>query len=110
VEVDLIRTGEPMTYFGATDPADYRILVSRRHQRPRADLVPFCVREPIPSFPVPLAKGEKEPEVPLGAILHDLYERAAYDLSIDYRAAPVPPLSKRDRAWGHQLLARAGKR
>lgn len=108
--MDLIRAGEPMTYFGATEPSDYRILVSRRHQRPRADLVPFGVRETIPSFPVPLAKGEKEPEVPLGSLLHDLYERAAYDLSIDYRVEPVPPLAKRDRAWAHQLLARAGRR
>lgn len=54
--------------------SDYRIAISRSWQRPRADLYLFSVRQPIPSFLVPLRPGEQEPVLPLNRILHDLYD------------------------------------
>jgi Protein of unknown function (DUF4058) len=35
VEIDLLRRGRPMDFSGAAAPTHYRILVSRRQQRPR---------------------------------------------------------------------------
>lgn len=104
VEVDLLRAGDPMAFYGATRSSDYRILVSRGERRPRADLFVFGVRDAIPKFALPLRRGDEEPAVDIGKVLHDLYDRACYDLSIDYRAEPIPPLREEDRPWARGIL------
>jgi hypothetical protein len=48
-----------------------------------------------PDPPVPLA---------LGQALHTAYERARYDLRVDYRKPPVPPLTSEDATWAETLL------
>jgi hypothetical protein len=77
--------------------------VSRPHRRPKADLIAFGVRDPIPKFPLPLRRGEEEPMVDLGRVLHALYDRASYDLRIDYRREAVPPLPAPDAEWASGL-------
>lgn len=110
VEMDIVRTGEPMPVFGADRTADYRILISRGDRRPLAELSLFSVRDPIPRFRLPLRPGDEEPEVDLGDVLAKLYDRAAYDLSVDYRREAVPPLAAEDGAFADELLRRAGRR
>ena len=110
VEIDLLRGGQPMAMSGDGQPAHYRILVSRGHARPWADLYYFGVRDPIPDFPLPLQAGEEEPPVALNALLHALYDRAGYDLRIDYRGEPEPPLDAEDASWAAALLREAGLR
>ncbi len=104
VEVDLLRAGEPMPVIGKPVRSDYRILVSRGSQRPHAQLYAFNLRQPIPTFPLPLLPGDEEPLVDLGAILHALYERARFDLRLDYTQPPVPPLGNEDTAWARELF------
>lgn len=105
VEVDLLRAGRPMPLERASRvQSDYRILVSRAWQRPRAQLYYFGLRQPIPVFSLPLLRQEEPVEVDLGAILHDLYQRARFDLRLDYSQPPVPPLSEADTAWAGELL------
>ncbi|MGH9320271.1 MAG: DUF4058 family protein [Vicinamibacteria bacterium] len=106
VEMDLLRGGEPMPTMGPAVVSDYRILVSRPRRRPKADLIAFGVKDPIPSFPLPLRRGEEEPTVELSRILHALYDRASYDLRIDYRTEPVPPLPTEDSDWAAALCRR----
>lgn len=110
VEIDLLRAGPPMTMAGNGRDASYRILISRSLARPQADLLIFGVRDPIPDFPLPLQPGEEEPLVELNRLLHELYDRAGYDLRIDYRAEPEPPLEEEDAAWADVLLRQAGLR
>jgi hypothetical protein len=43
--------------------------------------------------------------VDVGRLLHELYDRAGYDLSVDYRQDPVPPLEGEYAAWAAELLA-----
>jgi hypothetical protein len=107
VEIDLLRDGEPMEVIGASKvKADYRVIVSRGRDRPRAKLYAFGLRTPIPRFYLPLLPGEDEPPVELNAILHALYERARFDLRLDYEAPPVPPLADEDAAWARGLIGR----
>lgn len=108
VEIDLLRSGEPMPMLGYSGHSDYRVLVSRAEKRPLADLWPFSVREPIPSFHVPLQPTDDEPSLDLNRLLHDLYDRAGYDLRIDYSGAAAPPLSGEDAAWAAALLRVGG--
>jgi hypothetical protein len=105
VEVDLLRSGDPMPVVGRVDRSDYRILVSRGSRRPRADLYLFSVRQPIPCFTLPLLPGDEEPAVDLTAILLALYDRARFDLRLDYTVQPVPPLNEEDAAWARTLLS-----
>jgi hypothetical protein len=38
--------------------------------------------------------------------LHDLYDRARYDLRLDYTAlAPPPRLKEQDAAWAREILS-----
>jgi Protein of unknown function (DUF4058) len=41
--------------------------------------------------------------VDLGCVLHALYDRASYDLRIDYRREAVPPLAAPDAEWASGL-------
>ena len=105
VEVDLLRAGEPLPVVGKHVHSDYRILVSRGSTRPHAQLYPFMVRQTIPPFPLPLLPGDKEPSVELNPVLHALYERARFDLRLDYSQRPVPPLADADVEWAQELIA-----
>ncbi|WP_333364737.1 DUF4058 family protein [Microcoleus sp. herbarium14] len=42
--------------------------------------------------------------VDLQALLNTVYDRAAYDITLDYTAQLVPPLSEADAAWADSLL------
>ena len=99
VEVDLLRADAPLPLVTPPTPADYRILVSRSHTRPLADLYAFSVRDPIPTVPIPLLPEDEEPSLDLNHLLHALYDRAGFDLRIDYGAPAVPPLTAADAAW-----------
>jgi hypothetical protein len=107
VEVDLLRGGEPlpMRLHGGT-PGDYRVLVSRAAHRPQADVYAFSLRDPTPDFPLPLLPGDTEPFIPLNQLLHELYDRAGYDLAIKYDQPAEPPLNPDDAAWAAQLAWR----
>ncbi|MFP4441021.1 MAG: DUF4058 family protein [Chloroflexaceae bacterium] len=100
VEVDLLRAGQPMPFRGAPQGAAYRILISRAPQRPSAQVFLCGIRQPIPSFQLPLQPGDAEPVVALNQLLHSLYDRAGYDLRIDYTPPPPPPdLAPDEHAW-----------
>jgi hypothetical protein len=108
VEIDLLRAGEPMPVVGALVQSDYRILVSRGTQRPRATLIACTLRQPVPAFMLPLLPGDAEPEVALNHILHALYQRARFDLRLDYSQLPVPPLAEADASWARALITAHG--
>ena len=104
VEIDLLRVGEPMLVFGDGTQNDYRILVSRGENRPQSDLYAFNLQDVIPLFPLPLRTEDSEPLVDLQSLLAGIYDRASYDLIIDYSQQPVPALSEVDAAWANTLL------
>lgn len=110
VEIDLLRGGKPMLFLGEVPPSDYRIVVSRGDRRPLAQLYGFSVRHGIPSFPLPLQSEDAEPLVDLQALLNGVYERARYNLAIDYSQEPVPPLKEEDEVWADALLREKGLR
>jgi hypothetical protein len=108
VEIDLLRAYEPMAMFGAEEPSDYRILVSRSEQRPIASLYAFNVQTVIPAFALPLRVGDLEPTVDLQGLLNEIYDKSGYDLKLDYRAEPVPPLANGEATWANERLKQAG--
>jgi hypothetical protein len=99
VEIDLLRQWPPILPLPDSLQTHYRILVSASAHRPQASLYAFNVQDPIPAFPLPLRDTEVEPIVNLQGLLAEIYDQSGYDLVIDYREAPVPPLSKEDAQW-----------
>ncbi|OUL35268.1 DUF4058 family protein [Nostoc sp. 106C] len=110
VEIDLLRVWEPMPVFANGSQNHYRILVSRGDCRPSADLYAFNLQDAIAPFPLPLRAGDREPIIDLQALLSDIYDRAGYDLKLDYTSDPIPPLSATDAAWANALLIEKGWR
>lgn len=104
VEIDLLRSYQPMPMSMAMESGGYRILVSRSHQRPIADLYEFGIREPIPVLPLPL-KADAIAVVDLQALMTEVYDQASYDVRIDYgQPIPSPSLSEADQQWVQTLL------
>ncbi|MGO9470788.1 MAG: DUF4058 family protein [Isosphaeraceae bacterium] len=80
-----------------------RILVSRGATRPRARLFTFNVRQLTPGIPIPLLPQDVEREQDLRALVHALYNRARFDLRLNYSRPPVPPLSKAKMDWARTI-------
>lgn len=104
VEIDLLRSYQPLPVFGNDIEGSYRILVSRANQKPLGDLYLFNLPDMIPQFPLPLRPDDAEPIVDLQALLNGVYDRAAYDFRIDYTAEPVPALAEADAVWADAWL------
>jgi hypothetical protein len=105
VEIDLLRGDTPLPMQGAMQLAHYHILVSRAESRPQADLYAVTVRSPLPSFPLPLKEVGESVVVDLSAIFQGVYDRASYDLRLDYTQPPPPPaFGEADQTWMRELL------
>jgi hypothetical protein len=109
IEIDLLRVWMPMPTVGELIASDYRILVRRGEQGNQATLYAFNLRDPIPVFHLPLQVEDVEPIVGLKELLDDIYIEANYDIRIDYRQLPEPPLSTEDAEWARDVLRSKGK-
>ncbi len=103
VEIDLLRKGKPFPLGQVPLVTQYYILIARGDSRPQADLYPFSLQETIPSFILPLDHGP-EPLVNLQEIFAGVYDRAGFDLVIDYQKPLAPKLNDSDGAWVEQIL------
>lgn len=79
-------------------------------RRTRGKLHCWKVTDAAPVIPFPLREGEELVPLDLGRVLSRAYEEGSYDLALDYRQTPVPPLSPADEAWADTLLREKGLR
>ncbi len=103
VEIDLLQTGDPLP-MSPVAKSDYRIIVCRSYNHPKADAYLFGVRDIVPDIPIPLYWHDPEIILPLNQILHELYEKSRYDVFINYDKPPKPQLSKNDVDWARELI------
>jgi hypothetical protein len=111
IELDLLRTGErPLPHpelrqaVSTMEPApDYLVLVNRswtRAERPRWQLFPAVLAEPLPVFPVPLREGQEEVLLDLQFVFQRAYDSGPYRRgAVDYGQPPQPPLPPDRVAW-----------
>jgi hypothetical protein len=110
VEIDLLRAGEPMAMQPRPEH-DYRIMVARGWESPQGGECPFDLRDPVPVIQVPLRETEPGARLALGELLNEIYDRARYDLRLDYRLPPPElPLCQEEAAWVDDLLRTQGLR
>jgi hypothetical protein len=111
LEIDLLRAGKrPYTSRPLPD-VPYVIFLSRATTERYVEIWHWGVADPIPIVPVPLRPNDPDVPLDVGAALHDTYQRARYDLDIDYREPPPPPdLTPEDAAWLDAHLREMGVR
>jgi hypothetical protein len=110
VEIDLLRGGEPLLPVSQFRPCEYRVCLSRANKRPDATVWPIRLTQRLPVIAIPLRGDDPDARLDLQAVLSTVYDRAAYDLELDYRAEPVPPLPPELGAWANEWLKVKGVR
>ena len=108
IEIDLLRSYPRMPVDDPLPPAHYLVMVCKARERPRSSVWPINVRQPLPTIPIPLLPPDPPVPLDLGQALRTAYERARYDLRVDYRKPSVPPLSAADVAWMAALIGTPG--
>jgi hypothetical protein len=104
VEIDLLRSGERLFARDVDLEGDYFVHVSSVESRPKGFVWPIFLEQRLPVVRIPLKKPDRDIELDLQAVLDSVYDRSGYDMKLDYRLDPVPPLSDDKASWARQLL------
>jgi hypothetical protein len=110
VEIDLLRAGVALGARERVPPADYYVHVSLQDRRPKGRVWPILLPQRLPEIPVPLRPEDQDVPLDLQQVLATAYDRAGYDLELDYRQEPVPPLPGNYVEWADGLLRSKGLR
>jgi len=105
VEIDLLRSYPRMPFDGELPACDYLVMVHDAYEGIECDVWPIKVRQALPVVPVPLLRPDAPVSLDIPDALRTAYERARYDLRIDYSRHAEPPLSAEDAAWAATLIA-----
>jgi hypothetical protein len=110
VDIDLIRRGKRPVHppaFTETHPlaqAHYSVMLTRAKAN-QIELWPIRLQEKLPIIAIPLRPSDPDVPLDLGAIFTAIYDKAGYDLSLDYSQAPPPPaLDAATQTWIDDLL------
>lgn len=100
LEIDLLRSGTRPPLRQAVPTAPYYVVLSRVNLRPRVDVWPIQLWEPLPRVPIPLLDPDPDAAIDFGAIVAEVYKRGAYAALIDYRKSPpLPAFEQVDQVW-----------
>ena len=103
VEIDLLRGGNRMPMRTRLPSGDYYAILCPRWRRPKASIHAWRLRDPMPAIAIPLKKEDGFVEVNLQQVANTVYERADYDLTLDYSRPLHPPLDPGDQDWIQSL-------
>jgi hypothetical protein len=103
VEIDVLRGGARLPMIGSP-VGDYFAIVSRSQRSPKASSYAWTIRQPMPTIAIPLKGEDPDVSLDLHKVFTTTYERARYQLSLDYAAELQPALSSENLAWMRSLL------
>ncbi|MDJ0703524.1 MAG: DUF4058 family protein [Leptolyngbyaceae cyanobacterium MO_188.B28] len=99
VELDLLRRGVRPFAHPQLPEVPYAIALTRSHDKVMG-VWPLTLQDALPTIPIPLQSPDPDVPLDLSAVLQEVYDEAAYDLSLDYTAPPPPPVfSAKDKEW-----------
>lgn len=104
VEIDLLRGGARLPMIGSPI-GDYCAIVSSSRRRPKASSYAWTLHQPMPTISIPLKGEDPDVTLDLQKAFATTYERARYQLSLDYAAELQPALSGEDLVWVRSLLS-----
>ncbi|MGB7414647.1 MAG: DUF4058 family protein [Thermosynechococcaceae cyanobacterium] len=104
LELDLLRRGTRPFAHPQLPEVPYAISLTRS-KSPSMEVWPLQLSDPLPVLPVPLQMPDADVPMDLSAAIAEVYDEAAYDLSVNYAEPPPPPaLSQIDQEWTVQLM------
>ena len=111
VEIDFLRGGKSFFPEAAWNKGDYFVHLSRAlADRPEGMLWPIRLHQRLPTIAIPLTPNVPDVTLDLQAVVTSAYDRAGYDLIINYRAEPTPALKPQQQEWADKLLKSKGLR
>lgn len=110
VEVDLLRRGRSLPRGLLEHPCPYLVHVSPAPMRPRGKVRPIRLDQPLPTVRIPLKPDEPDCPLDLQAAVAGAYRRGRYEVDLDYKADPIPPLDPPWAEWADHLLKARGLR
>lgn len=105
MEIDLLRAGSRPPMLHPLPRADYMVLVTRRAERPQCAVYAWNLPDAMPLVPVPLRPGAPEPPLDLKRAVDIVYDRARYDMVVNYHKPPAPPLRPAAARWVRKQVA-----
>ena len=103
VEIDLLRKYKRMP-FSENAPKSAYLIISPKN-RVRFYAWPIQLAERLPIVPIPLRSPDVPVQLDIQLALNTAYQRARYDLRIDYSRLPKPPLTKAEETWLREFLS-----
>lgn len=104
VEIDLLRGGIRLETTEPLPPGDHYALIGRQERLPEVDVYAWSLRQPLPRIPIPLAEDDSDVWLDLQKAFTAVYDRAGYDLLLDYEAEIRPALRGDDAEWVSNIL------
>ena len=99
VELDFLRGGERLPVIGSLPAGDFYAIVSRAYRRPRCSVYAWTLKDKLPAIPIPLKRGDADAQVSLQEVFDIVWQRARYDLSVNYKTPVDPPFSAVESEW-----------
>jgi hypothetical protein len=110
LEIDLLRRGQRPLNQPVIPASAYRIMLTRAPAS-KVEIWPIALPDLLPVLPIPLRSSDDDVTLDLAQTLQEVYEAGAYDLTVDYTAAPPPPaLSAQESLWLEDQLKAVGLR
>ena len=103
LEIDLLRRGTRPFAQPRLPKVAYCIALTRARAK-QIEIWPVDLPNTLPVIPVPLRAPDPDVPLDLQTAVNDIYDEAAYDLTLDYQQMPPPPkLSAEDSEWFRSL-------
>ena len=104
LEIDLLRGGIRVPTSQPLPNQPYFILLSRANLRPKIEIWPISLREPLPPVSVPLQVGDDDLDLNLQTAFTTLFDLFRYGSMLNY-GEPLSPLLKGDDAlWAAERI------
>jgi hypothetical protein len=104
LEIDLLRRGQ-RPFAHPRIPSSAYLVALTRAQASFADIWAINLSNPLPVVSVPLHPPDEDVVLDLALAFTTIYDRAAYDLSLNYNETPPPPpLTDEEQTWLKRLL------
>ena len=99
IEIDLLRRGQRSFTYPRISTSAYRISLTRARAK-SADIWSVQLNDPLPVINVPLRAPDADILLDLETAFTSIYDKAAYDLTVDYTTPPPPPaLSQQEKEF-----------
>jgi hypothetical protein len=115
VEIDLLRAGTrllpiPLARLPESHRTPYQVCVRRGWEAVEVEIYAVPLRQALPKIKIPLRQTDPDAVLELQPLIEQCYRNGRYEQTLDYRAAPDPPLDREDARWADKLLREAGLR